>query len=163
MSGRQPPEVGAEGPPLQSFATQPPDLRPIVAPAQIRSSSNLKSQFLTDEKKDRLTEACPSVESDERYLQTSDTRRRDWRKAKPRPRKPSSIMAQVAGSGTAAEMLIVSLALPAPVAMIVNTSVSEKGLLRLGVALVETAVPMPVNVCEPNSDVVAYRPFPGST
>ena len=31
--------------------------------------------------------------------QANDTLRRDWRNAKPRPAKPISIMAQVAGSG----------------------------------------------------------------
>ena len=50
--------------------------------------------------------------------QANDTLRRDWRNAKPRPAKPSSIMAQVAGSGMAATVDNVTLSRILPILLL---------------------------------------------
>ena len=50
--------------------------------------------------------------------QANDTLRRDWRNAKPRPAKPSSIMAQVAGSGMAATVDTVTLSRILPILLL---------------------------------------------
>ena len=81
---------------------------------------------------------------------------------KPTPIKPRIIIAQVDASGTAADILMVESTVPAPVAVTVYSSVSEKGPAPALPSAVLTLVPMALNVAVESGEPVVNSPFPAS-